>query len=288
MADVRIGNLRWVTWSRLRVALIALTVLALLHNIWTLSALDVAVADVRPVFCQAEEQWASLAAHHGLQHWRKRSPLQALAVLVVGAESAGTKLIAKLCARALLASPAVSDGWQGHGSVGMGRKLVIHRSLPHGAEEPCFVDALALLERFVSETGGKAVLVLVDRVEGIALQSKVRTHQPIAAIAKGENRVAQRLTRQWWELLRPAHAAERSRMGGQPDASSDTRSGNRPRRVIAVRVSYEMAVKYGPAYLAQDGGLYKTIWRAAGTPPDLLGKILTLLAKPDLAHDVLG
>ena len=128
---------------------------------------------------------------------RPKRPLQptwstAHAVLVVGPESSGTKLVARITAALLGFSRSGRSGaesaraWPGHGARGSAAAgfLIVHRSLPHAG---CFPRLKELLRVLDAGLGVRSFsLVLVTRDPGAALRAKVESHQPDPAAAQLE------------------------------------------------------------------------------------------------------
>jgi hypothetical protein len=128
---------------------------------------------------------------HGLDHWKVRRK----AVLVVGPESSGSKLVARAVARRLVypgeTHPTGWEAdWDGHGAVGnetLGT-FVVHRSLPHNDHFPELGTILSQLHYLRFEV----FVVIATRDREISFRSVLATHQPDAAVARREHHAAVR------------------------------------------------------------------------------------------------
>jgi hypothetical protein len=128
---------------------------------------------------------------HGLDQWAVRRK----AVLVVGLESSGSKLVARAVARRIVypgaSRPWGWEGdWDGHGAVGNASlgTFVLHRSLPHNDHFPDLDTILGQLAFLRFEV----FVVVATRDREISFRSVLGTHQPDAGVARREHHAAVR------------------------------------------------------------------------------------------------
>ena len=130
-------------------------------------------------------------------------------IVVVGPESSGSKLAARIAAHALVWPDRQfwgHQGWRGHGdaaNISLGH-IVMHRSLPHGDKKPYYPDVRGIVQKLQRTKDCDVRLVVAVRDENIALLSKIQTHQRHVGTAMREQLVATAMLR---DLLKEPRAA---------------------------------------------------------------------------------